>query len=61
MSVLFTSLLYHDDCNPFPRVMIQSRATNIVTQPSNEGDSELVGDTDGQGFGIGVVSDSVYV
>ena len=27
----------------------------MVTQPSNE-DSELVGDTDGQGFGIGMVS-----
>lgn len=28
---------------------------NVALQPSNE-DSELVGDTDGQGFGIGVVS-----
>ncbi|XP_065889212.1 kinesin-like protein KIF9 isoform X2 [Dysidea avara] len=37
----------------------KSRATNIVTQPSNEGDSELVGDTDGQGFGIGVAPLSV--
>jgi len=41
--------------------MIQSRTTNIATQPSNEGDSELVGDTDGQGFGIGVVSGRVCV
>lgn len=38
---------------------MQSRTTNIVTQPSNEGDNDLVGDTDGQGFGIGLVSGRV--
>jgi len=57
MGFIFIFLLYH----VFPHVIIQSRTTNIATQPSNEGDSELVGDTDGQGFGIGVVSGRICV
>ena len=41
-------------CHVHPPQCEQTKV-NVPLQPSNE-DSELVGDTDGQGFGIGVVS-----
>ena len=46
--------MYVPLCHVHPLKCEQTKV-NVSLQPSNE-DGELVGDTDGQGFGIGVVS-----